>query len=75
MQELIYNDNTQMPYGKYKGKTLSNVPADYLIWLYDTSEQGNRMYDRKLAKYIQDNLQGLKLEIEQIKQRKRYERR
>lgn len=29
-------DNSPMPFGKYKGTKLENVPASYLIWLYDT---------------------------------------
>ena len=27
------DDNTLMPFGKYKGEALANVPASYLLWL------------------------------------------
>lgn len=29
------NDESIMPFGKHKGEKLANVPADYLLWLYD----------------------------------------
>lgn len=51
------NDNSIMPFGKYKGQPLINVPADYLLWLYkQMSIPGD------LKKYIQDNLEVLKKE-------------
>ena len=28
-------DNDPMPFGKYKGKPMRDVPATYLDWLYD----------------------------------------
>lgn len=75
MQEIVYHPHSLMPYGKYKGKMLVHVPAEYMLWLWDTSEQGKRMYDRKLAKYIEDNLEALKIEALAAKQQKRYERK
>ena len=27
------DDNSPMPFGKYKGTALANVPANYLLWL------------------------------------------
>ena len=27
------DDNTPMPFGKYKGEVMCNVPASYLLWL------------------------------------------
>jgi len=52
-------DNSLMPIGKYKGQKMANIPADYLIWLY---ENGN-IYG-ELKKYIADNMDVLKSEIE-----------
>jgi uncharacterized protein (DUF3820 family) len=69
-----YTDDTPIFFGKHKGTKLCNVPASYLLWLYDTSEQGKRMFDQKLAVYIKDNLQGIKIENAAEKQRKKYER-
>ena len=52
------NDDTLMPFGKYKGYKLIDVPADYLLYLY---EQGNLQED--LKEYIEDNMNVLLKEI------------
>lgn len=39
-----------MPFGIYKGKRASSVPAEYLIWLYDN----DKVFGRVL-KYIHDH--------------------
>lgn len=52
-------DESPMPFGKYAGAKMANVPADYLIWLYDngkTSEQ--------VRQYIEENKDVLDIEIE-----------
>ena len=52
-------DDAPMPYGAHKGTKMANVPADYLIWLYDngkTSEQ--------VRQYIEENKDVLDIEIE-----------
>lgn len=28
-----WTDTTKIPWGKYRGELLKNVPADYLLWL------------------------------------------
>jgi len=28
-------DESPMPFGKYKGEKMANVPASYLKWIYD----------------------------------------
>ena len=50
-------DNTPMPFGKHQGKAMINVPAQYLLWLYNEgcSHPG-------VKKYIIDNLDGLRKE-------------
>ncbi len=70
-----YNDQSPINFGKYIGKKLGNVPAEYLLYLWDKSEQGKTLYDKKLAVYIKDNLQAIKLEAESERQRRFYERR
>ena len=51
-------DESIMPIGKYKGQKMANVPAAYLIWLY---ENGN-IYG-ELKQYIANNLEVMKSEI------------
>lgn len=52
-------DNSLMPYGKHKGQKMANVPPDYLIWLFE-----NNKCTPGVAKYIAENLDVLKAEIE-----------
>lgn len=53
-----YTDDTQMPFGKYKGEKMANVPASYLVWLYDN----NKCFG-ELKEYIEDNIDVLNKEI------------
>ena len=47
-----------MPFGKYQGKKLIEVPAQYLLWLY------NQGCDHPgLKHYLNDNLEALKKEV------------
>lgn len=52
------DDNSKMPWGLHKGKAMVNVPAEYLVWLYD-----NNKCSSDVRKYIKDNLDVLKSEI------------
>lgn len=47
-----------MPFGKHKGEALANVPAHYLIFIYE-----NFSLPENLQKYIRDNLEGLRQEV------------
>lgn len=60
-------DESPMPWGKYKGEKMANVPASYLIYIYE-----NGKYDMDFGRYVIDNLDVLKTEVkrEQEKQRK-----
>lgn len=31
-------DGVRMPFGKYKGELLENIPSDYLMWICDNLE-------------------------------------
>jgi uncharacterized protein (DUF3820 family) len=53
-----FTDSTPIPFGKYKGKAMINVPAQYLLWLYNKG-----CYHEGVKKYIQDNLDSLNKEI------------
>lgn len=49
-----------MPFSKYKGEKLANVPAGYLIWMYD-----NKKLSGELKKYAEDNIEVLKIQKRQ----------
>lgn len=53
-----YTDNTVLNFGKYKGRTVGNVPATYLLYIYD-----NGYYmPAELRAYINANMQHLQRE-------------
>jgi uncharacterized protein (DUF3820 family) len=52
------SDESPMPFGRYKGDKMANVPASYLMWLYDENR-----YSKEVGDYIEDNLDVLKEEI------------
>jgi uncharacterized protein (DUF3820 family) len=52
------DDNSIMPFGKYKGELMANVPPEYLIYMYDN----NKCYG-DVKKYIADNLEVLQSEV------------
>lgn len=54
-------DATPMPFGRYKGTAMANVPAKYLLWLYN---QGCDHVEVK--RYIIANLEILNREISRI---------
>ena len=56
------NDKSRMPFGKYKGEAMANVPADYLIWLLE-----NDKCFGPVKEYIKENLPNLKQEVAQEK--------
>ena len=66
---MTINDNSLMPFGKYRNVKMANVPASYLIWLYNTG--GNTYSD--VRAYIKNNLEVLQKEIEQNNKSKRNE--
>ncbi|MCW3109896.1 MAG: hypothetical protein JWQ09_4402 [Segetibacter sp.] len=50
-------DTDIMPWGAYGGKKMANVPAKYLLWLYDNNKASGGV-----LQYIKDNLENLRLE-------------
>lgn len=51
-------DKSPMPFGKHAGTEIANVPADYLIWMYENNKCNNQVKE-----YIQDNIDILKMEV------------
>lgn len=54
----VLKDDSLMPYGKYKGEKMANVPPDYLIWLYD-----NEKCSDSVREYVKENHDALTEEI------------
>ena len=59
-------DESLMPWGKYKGEKMADVPASYLIWIYE-----NGKYNMDFGRYVLDNWDGLKLEVKRENEKKR----
>jgi len=54
-------DIDTMPFGKYKGEQMQDVPASYLHWLWTEGSMKND-YASNVAAYIRENLEALKQE-------------
>lgn len=55
------DDTSLMPFGKYRGQPMQDVPAEYFHWLFiEEGLQHNKQSD--VADYIRRNLDALKLE-------------
>lgn len=54
----VLTDQSKMPFGKHKGKSLAEVPDDYLIYLYDSGlEPGDlRIYIEESVPAIANNI-------------------
>ena len=66
-----YTDETPMPFGKYLGVKLKDIPASYLVWIYENCEELNF----NLKQYLKVNLHILELEVIAEKQKRRLESR
>jgi uncharacterized protein (DUF3820 family) len=54
------SDNLIMKFGKYKGRDMDNVPADYLDWLIGQDWIGNWP---DVMKYITDHKASIHVEL------------
>lgn len=59
----MITDDTVMPFGTHKGTKIKDVPAGYLIWLYEcefawVEEKHPEIYD-----YIEENLEQIESEM------------
>jgi len=53
-----FTDETLMPFGKYKGQKLANIPASYLLFLLDQDWVNGSLKD-----YIKRNKDVLEVEV------------
>lgn len=51
-------DESPMPFGKYKGVKMANVPASYLLWLHQ-----NGKCNQQVEEYIDENMDVLISEV------------
>lgn len=51
-------DSSLMPFGKYKGTKLANVPASYMLFIYE-----NYQLHENLKEYIKKNKDVLLAEV------------
>lgn len=74
----MLTDTSLMPFGKYKGLPMQDIPVHYLHWLWHSSNTGFLKYDdqnknhlalydmnkpgNQVLGYIKENLNALKLE-------------
>lgn len=56
-QELT--DKSLMPWGKHKGKQMTDVPASYLLWCYE-----NNKVTEDVKEYVEDNMIVLRTQVE-----------
>lgn len=58
MAENYLTNNSKMPFGKHSGKKMIDVPAEYLIYLYN-----NGLEAGSLKSYIEEWREELEQEI------------
>ena len=58
-------DESPMPFGKHKGKDMDEVPAGYLLWLYDELQGDSKPVAKALMDYIEDNRDVLEKEVKE----------
>ena len=56
-----FQDTDLMPFGKHKGHQMQEVPASYLLWLWNNG-LSQETATSNVAAYIEENLQALTLE-------------
>ena len=54
-------DDTIMPFGKYQGRSLGEVPASYLLWF---ASQGGGGF-RDIKEYIEEKRAQLEREVDE----------
>ena len=59
-------DKDPMPWGKYKGLPMSEVPDSYLLWLYHEGHASGNV-----GRYLAENIKAIKANVEREKQQKR----
>lgn len=57
-------DQSIMPFGKFKGQRMSDIPASYLLWLWNNGVKDQP--DKPVHDYIKDSLDALQQEAPDV---------
>lgn len=57
-------DTDRMIFGKYKGKMLGEIPAEYMLWLYSEMKEKKSPFATQLTEYLESNLEYYKQQNE-----------
>lgn len=54
---MVINDDYIFPFGQHKGKKIVNVPASYLLWLFDQPDfrKSTVNHNKEIYWYIKEN--------------------
>lgn len=55
-----FTDNSKMPFGKYKGRRMIDVPDEYLLWLHGELEKKCNPFSMAVKNYLDENLDAIK---------------
>lgn len=58
----MLTDTSPMPFGKFAGKPMQDVPVEYMHWLWHGGMREKSIGESSVADYIRKNLDALKLE-------------
>ena len=64
--KAAYTDDSRMPFGKYRGLAMKDIPATYLLWLLraNSPRTGKEGPDRKaLLDFIQERRSSLEIDF------------
>ena len=63
----MLEDNSPMPFGKHKNKPMEEVPASYLLWLWDELDQDKILnkHQKAVQDYVKDNWDVLNKEVDE----------
>jgi hypothetical protein len=70
----IMDDNSIMPFGKHKGEKMANVPAGYLLWLYNEIDEKNKTFSphqESVWRYIKENIVIIRIEFDRERRKKK----
>lgn len=58
-------DTDIMKFGKYKGKMLGEIPADYMIWLLSNfkDQKKNSPFSLAMIEYLESNMEYYKQQL------------